>query len=117
MKPCPYDHAEMQSYGHDKCPYCRMPLTAINGPSYSDAPETEARTFVAAMELPLIGEEPTGKKAIAALIRHLIYGDIEAQSLEILREDCPDHEQFQTLDDEQRTRLACAACVKFWLEN
>jgi Fe-S-cluster-containing dehydrogenase component len=117
MKSCPYDHAEMQGYGHDKCPYCRMPLAAINGPSCSDTPETEARTFVAAMELPLVGEEPTGKKAIAALIRHLIYGDIEAQSLEILGGDCPDHEQFQTLDDEQRTRLACAACVKFWLEN
>jgi hypothetical protein len=107
----------MQSYGHDKCPYCRMMLTAMDGPSCSDAPETEARTFVPAMELPLVGEEPTGKKAIAALIRHLIYGDIEAQSLEILGEDCPDHEQFQTLDDEQRTRLACAAYVKFWLEN
>ena len=94
-----------------------MMLANINGPSYSDAPETETRTFVAAMELPLVGEEPTGKKAIAALIRHLIYGDIEAQSLEILGGDCPDHEQFQTLDDEQRTRLACAAYVKFWLEN
>jgi hypothetical protein len=57
MNSCPYDHAEMQSYGHDKCPYCRMPLTTINGPSYSDAPETEARTFVPAMELPLIGED------------------------------------------------------------
>ena len=107
----------MQGYGHDKCPYCRIMLTAMDGPSCSDAPETEARTFVPAMELPLVGEEPAGKKAIAALIRHLIYGDIEAQSLEILGEDCPDHEQFQTLDDEQRTRLACAACVKFWLEN
>ena len=42
MNPCPYDHAEMQSYGHDKCPYCRMMLTAMNGPSCSDAPETEA---------------------------------------------------------------------------
>jgi hypothetical protein len=42
MNPCPYDHAEMQSYGHDKCPYCRMMLTAMNGPSHSDAPETEA---------------------------------------------------------------------------
>jgi len=42
MKSCPYDHAEMQGYGHDKCPYCRMMLTAMNGPSHSDAPETEA---------------------------------------------------------------------------
>lgn len=57
MNPCPYDHAEMQSYGHDKCPYCRMLLTTINGLSYSDAPETEARTFVTAMGPPLIGED------------------------------------------------------------
>jgi hypothetical protein len=42
MNPCPYDHAEMQSYGHDKCPYCRMPLTTMDGPLCSDAPETEA---------------------------------------------------------------------------
>jgi hypothetical protein len=67
MKSCPYDHAEMQGYGHDKCPYCRMPLTTINEPSYSDAPETEARTFVPAMELPLVGEvmnrTPGGIKA------------------------------------------------------
>jgi hypothetical protein len=42
MNPCPYDHAEMQSYGHNKCPYCRMPLAAMDGPLHSDAPETEA---------------------------------------------------------------------------
>jgi hypothetical protein len=44
-----------------------MPLTTINEPSYSDAPETEARTFVPAMELPLVGEvmnrTPGGIKA------------------------------------------------------
>jgi hypothetical protein len=57
MNPCPYDHAEMQSYGHDKCPYCRMPLAAINEPSYSDAPETEERNFGTAMGTPLIGED------------------------------------------------------------
>jgi hypothetical protein len=42
MKSCPYDHAEMQSYGHDKCPYCRMMLATMDGPLHSDAPETEA---------------------------------------------------------------------------
>jgi Fe-S-cluster-containing dehydrogenase component len=57
MKSCPYDHAEMQEYGHDKCPYCRMPLTAMDGPLCSDAPETESRTFVPAMGWPLIGED------------------------------------------------------------
>jgi hypothetical protein len=64
MNPCPYDHAEMQSYGHDKCPYCRIPLTTINKPSYSDAPETESRAFVPAMELPLIGDEKQCKKTL-----------------------------------------------------
>jgi hypothetical protein len=39
-----------------------MPLTTINEPSCSDAPETEARTFIPAMELPLIGEEPQTEK-------------------------------------------------------
>jgi hypothetical protein len=57
MKSCPYDHAEMQGYGHDKCPYCRMPLTTMEGPSHSDAPETESRAFVPAMGTPLIGED------------------------------------------------------------
>jgi Fe-S-cluster-containing dehydrogenase component len=62
MKSCPYDHAEMQSYGHGKCPYCRIPLTAMDGPLCSDAPETEAWTFVPAMGTPLIGEEPQTEK-------------------------------------------------------
>jgi hypothetical protein len=57
MKSCPYDHAEMQSYGHDKCPYCRMTLTFMDGHSRSDAPETEARTLVPAMGWPLIRED------------------------------------------------------------
>jgi hypothetical protein len=57
MNPCPYDHAEMQGYGHHQCPYCRMPLAFMDGPSYSDAPETEERTFVPAMGTPLIGED------------------------------------------------------------
>jgi|GEM_PF-1327055 hypothetical protein len=30
MKSCPYDHAEMQSYGHDKCPYCRVMIVNDN---------------------------------------------------------------------------------------
>ena len=30
MNSCPYDHAEMQSYGHDKCPYCRMMIVNDN---------------------------------------------------------------------------------------
>jgi hypothetical protein len=57
MKSCPYDHAEMQGYGHDQCPYCRMPLTFMDGPSCLDAPETESRTFVPAMGAPLIGKD------------------------------------------------------------
>jgi hypothetical protein len=47
----------MQGYGHDKCPYCRVPLATMDGSSRSDAPETEARAFVGAMGWPLIGED------------------------------------------------------------
>jgi hypothetical protein len=57
MNSCPYDHAEMQSYGHDKCPYCRIPLATMDGPSRSDAPETESQAFVPAMGTPLVGED------------------------------------------------------------
>jgi len=49
------------------------------------------------------------------LVKKLIYGDIEVVSLEILGDDCPSHEAFQKLDDEQQTRLAAAATVKDFL--
>jgi hypothetical protein len=29
MNPCPYDHAEMKGYGHQKCPYCKMALPPV----------------------------------------------------------------------------------------
>jgi hypothetical protein len=51
------------------------------------------------------------------LVKKLIYGDIEAASLEILGGNCPAHEAFQKLDDEQKTRLAAAATVKDFLTN
>jgi hypothetical protein len=54
----------MQSYGHDKCPYCRVPLTTMEGSSRSDAPEIEARAFVRAMGWPLIGDEKQCKKTL-----------------------------------------------------
>jgi hypothetical protein len=49
------------------------------------------------------------------LVKKLIYGDIETASLETLGNDCPTHEAFQNLDDEQKTRLAAAATVKDFL--
>jgi hypothetical protein len=54
---------------------------------------------------------------VGELVKKLIYGDIETASLEILGSDCPAHEAFQTLDDEQKTRLAAAATVKDFLTN
>ena len=54
----------MQSYGHDKCPYCRIPLATMEGSSRSDAPETESRTFVPAMGPTLIGDEKQCKKTL-----------------------------------------------------
>jgi hypothetical protein len=51
------------------------------------------------------------------LVEKLIYGDIEIASLETLGNDCPTHEEFQKLDDEQKTRLAAAATVKHFLTN
>jgi hypothetical protein len=51
------------------------------------------------------------------LVEKLIYGDIETASLETLGNDCPAHEAFQNLDDEQKTRLAAAATVKDFLTN
>jgi hypothetical protein len=29
MNPCPYDHAEMKGYGHNKCPYCKKALPPV----------------------------------------------------------------------------------------
>jgi len=54
---------------------------------------------------------------VGELVKKLIYGDIETASLETLGSDCPAHEAFQTLDDEQKTRLAAAATVKDFLTN
>ena len=56
-------------------------------------------------------------KTVDELVKHLIYGDIDEMTFDILGEDCPDPKRIQRLNNEQHTRYACAATVKAWSEN
>ena len=63
------------------------------------------------------GQMQSNLPSTSELVKKLIYGDIETASLEILGSDCPANKAFQKLDDEQKTRLAAAATVKYFLTN
>jgi hypothetical protein len=83
-------------------------------PLGASAKETHPLKMLAAE---IKGQMQANLPDVGELVKKLIYGDIEAVSLEILGDDYPAYESFQKLDDEQKTRLAAAATVKDFLTN
>jgi hypothetical protein len=69
MNPCPYDHAEMKGYGHEKCPYCKMALTPVAGSAEWTVEKPTAAGWYWVRSLPKYDEriirfkESTGERA------------------------------------------------------